>query len=214
MKKGLSNSTRIILVLFICVVISVITFTVINSTVGSKLATEKANNEALQSTYDKLAVYIQNTNAYTDGTVQNIQNTNYIAQDYMGGISKKLILNKFEQITNEYGIQSTSLSLNEPENIKDLTLKKDINSETLNVTLGKTNISMSYSTTYNTLKVFLNDIINKKQKMKINSISISPNNETDVVTGTIDLDWAFIAGYNNYSDPTYQGSTGANSIFN
>lgn len=214
MKTGLNNKQKLFICSFLCFVLIAVFIVVINITLGAKTKTIKAENTTLENEYETLQVYVLNRETYEADTKVNNETVEQLANTYLGGITKTLVLSEYEDIFEEYNLESTSLTVSDAEEFGNITIETDKKEEGyVDLVYKKMPISIAYSVKYSTLKNFIKDLVDLDQKISIDSISIAHDDATGNVTGTITMNWASIEGYKDYVAPTYTDKLGVQAMF-
>lgn len=214
MKTGLSNKQKLFICSFLCFVLIAVFIIVINITLGAKTKKIKAENTSLENEYATLQVYVLNRETYESDTKVNNETVEQLVDTYLGGITKTLVLSKYDDIFEDYELESTSLTVSDAEEFGNITIETDKKEEGyVDLVYKKMPISIAYSVKYSTLKGFIKDLIDLDQKVSIDSISIAHDDSTGNVTGTITMNWASIEGYKDYVAPTYTDKLGVQAMF-
>ena len=122
MKTGLSNKQKLFICSFLCFVLIAVFIIVINITLGAKTKKIKAENTNLENEYATLQVYVLNRETYESDTKINNETVEKLVDTYLGGITKTLVLSKYDDIFEDYELESTSLTVSDAEEFGNITI--------------------------------------------------------------------------------------------
>lgn len=208
-KKKLSHIQKFILITVFSVLFIVLSFFLLNKFLISKTNELKSQNDGLQAQYDELQVYIEGKSQYLRDTESNNKSALDIVNNYASGVTKNSTLHYMEKLLSEYKLSSSSVSLNDPEDVTSFSV------EGTDYPCQKTGISITYEMKYSTFKEFIRDLREKESKIFVDSLTISPNFDNNTVSGQLSLIQYSIAGSENeYEEPNVEIPVGVDSIFN
>ena len=206
MRKSLSYRQKILLLLLGCFFIMVIVYIICALTIFTSIKKYKRENRSLREQYQAVESFVVNKDFYKAETIKNNKVSLKTIEYYVSNVSDKSLLYDFDRNLDKYGMKTSALLLNDNEIIEDIKVGNDA------YTLQATPVSVTFDVKLSKLKSFIGDIKNKN--LAIQTISITPDDSNNLVTGNLTFNQNSILGASrDIKDPSYNGRTGVSDLF-
>lgn len=184
---------------------------------------DTSNKQVTELTRKKKDLQTKNQNKakYESDTLALKSDSSNLFKKFENGTSQPATLQFLNSIESSTGVWVKSITFSDPVAVYTFGQKASSNTSNTSGTAYQTNnvgyketINVSYEGTYAEWKNFLGFINNYDKKNTIEAITVSYNEATDAVTGTMTLSLYSITGNGrDFSEPKFDLKTGTDNIF-
>lgn len=192
MSKELNNFQKNMFIIIIGIFVVITVFLVMKFTVGKSLTQLREENATLEQQYEELKSYVADIGTYQQGIIENEAKIQECLAKYEATTTVPTTLVKYEQLLANNGFKTSSLTYNTPEEVTNIAFTA--NNVPKSYSIEKTQISEVYACSYDNLIYYLDSLIKNMNNSNIASISISPDETTGELLGTITLNKYTIQG--------------------
>lgn len=183
--SSLSKTQKIIYTLILCIGLSYGAYILFISDIIKEIKNIEAENTELLAELVEIEQYIDNKQVYMRNIRENNDKIASIVDNYYNGIDQKDIIQYFYKTSSEFGLESPSLIYSAPDITKTISYAFDDKHSDLK--LENRNINIAYSIEYDKFKDYFNSLYGTDLKLVANSVTISFDESSGRVTGTVSL---------------------------
>ena len=211
MRKELSSFQKNLFVSIIGIFIVLVIFIIMNVTVGKHLREIQEENAQLEQEYETLKGYVEQLDSYKEDTATKTADITTLINRYEVTTTPQSVLHTFSGIEKELKVDSSSLSYQTPEEINTISFINDNVMQTYS--LQKSDISVTYSSNYDTLMTYLSQLKNNLNNESITNISMASDDSTGKILGTITITkYTINSESREYTDPEIKVRLGATQV--